>query len=200
MFGLPRLQLYKVNNLSRKAKDLFAYTKVTATHANSIPDSQKEDYATPVKPFINYGNNGRSLLRPCERSVKPSSWSVWGEEKHSSQIGKALGDTCQTILSLNNNLLSRFFCFVFLMLGNQVGLWTLEKVDSGGGWDPAVPHTLRNPISKGGLGPCDGLWQIGVKPLDSLHVGGIDGASWVGDKRFLKAWRGSWHRGVCPVL
>lgn len=141
MFGLPRLQLYKVNNLSRKAKDLFAYTKVTTTHANSIPDSQKEDYATPVKPFINYGNNGRSLLRPCERSVKPSNWSVWGEEKHSSQIGKALGDTCQTILSLNNNLLSRFFFFFFLMLGNRVGLWTLEKVDSGGG-ETLLCHTL----------------------------------------------------------
>lgn len=59
---LSRLELDKVNNLYRKAKDLFAYTKVTATHANSIPDAQKEDYATPVRPFLNYRNNGRSLL------------------------------------------------------------------------------------------------------------------------------------------
>lgn len=36
------LQLHKANNLSRKAKDLFAYTKVTATHAISIPDAKKK--------------------------------------------------------------------------------------------------------------------------------------------------------------
>lgn len=62
MFGLSRLELHKVNNLGRKAKDLFAYTTVTGAHANSLPDAQKEDYATPVQPFINYRHNGRSLL------------------------------------------------------------------------------------------------------------------------------------------
>lgn len=28
----------------------------------------------------------------------------------------------------------------------------------------------------------------------------IGWAGWVGDKRFLKAWRGSWHWGDCPDL
>lgn len=36
--------------------------------------------------------------------------------------------------------------------------------------------------------------------LCMLKAWTIGWASWMGDKRFLKAWRGSWHQGVCPVL
>lgn len=52
--------------------DLFAYTKVTATHATGIPRAKKKknNYATPVQPFLNQWNNGGPPLRPCESSVK----------------------------------------------------------------------------------------------------------------------------------
>lgn len=51
--------------------DLFAYTKVTATHAIGILRAKKKkDYATPVQPFLNQWNNGGPPLRPCESSVK----------------------------------------------------------------------------------------------------------------------------------
>lgn len=91
----------------------------------------------------------------------------------------------------NYTAIKQQFVGWFLMVGNQVGVWT-----HGCAWDPTVTHTLRHPIPDARLGPYDG-----VELLHSLHVEGlIGGASWVGDKRFLKAWRGSWHRGVCPVL
>lgn len=64
-------------------------------------------------------------------------------------------------------VITQQFVEPFFLNGGQPS-WALDS-----GQDPAVPHTLRYPISKEGLGPCDGLWQIGVEPLDSMHVEGI---------------------------
>lgn len=80
---------------------------------------------------------------------------MWVKEKTFSLSDRNLHcDPCQTTLSLHNNLLSDFFN------GGQ------PSCMPNAGQDPAVPHTLRHPISKGGLGPFDGLWQIGVELLD----------------------------------